>query len=103
LLRPGSRCFNRHQQGITVSQQTEQEAPFISFRCVSCGQEIEAHSDMAETTSECPACGNPIRVPDASEDGTLWGRPESDREPYDAAQTEAMKSRTIRIELSDDF
>jgi len=96
-------CINRHQQGITVSQQTEQEAAFISFRCVSCGQEIEAHADMADTASECPACGNPIRVPDASEDGTLWGRPESDREPYDAAQTEAMKSRTIRIELSDDF
>ncbi len=76
---------------------------FVSFRCKSCGQEIEAHMEMAGTTSECPACGNPIHVPLEAEAGTLWAAVDSTAAEHDAKKTEAMKGRTIRIELSGEF
>lgn len=84
---------------------------FVSFRCRGCSQEIEAPLDMAGTSSECPSCGNTIKVPFVSEPGTLWGGPlpkqTSQSQTPSPQQTEAvreaMKSRTIRIELPDDF
>jgi len=95
----------------------------ISFRCASCGQEIEAPNDMAGTQAECPTCGNAIEVPYISEPGTIWGRtvaapaaatapaPATDSgsaqpppaEPMFVEPSPAMKSRTIRIELPDDL
>lgn len=86
----------------------------VSFRCVSCGQEIEAPFDMAGTASECPTCGSTIEVPYISEPGTIWGRTMPDSKqanlPASAPQSEtpaesheAMKGRTIRIELPDDI
>ena len=66
---------------------------------------------MAGTASECPSCGNALIIPFSSEPGTLWGTPASQPTgaPAGAAPAEqpatheAMKSRTIRIELPDDF
>ncbi len=88
----------------------------VSFRCASCGQEIEAPCDMAGTQSECPTCGNTIEVPYMSEPGTIWGREVAAPAPATAANSAqppteprfvepspAMKSRTIRIELPDDL
>ncbi len=86
----------------------------VSFRCVSCGQEIEAPFDMAGTASECPTCGSTIEVPYISEPGTIWGRTMPDTKqaslPANVPQSEtppesheAMKGRTIRIELPDDI
>jgi DNA-binding protein HU-beta len=69
---------------------------FIAFRCKACGQEIEASPDMGGVDSECPACGVPIRVPYRSEPlfhaGSAFG----------PAAFDAMKSRTIRIELPEE-
>ena len=86
-----------------MSQHIKQAASFISFRCKSCGQEIEVQTEQAGNSSECPACGNFINIPCASEAGTLRGPQHQDGEVMGAAESEAMKSRTIRIELSDDF
>jgi nucleoid DNA-binding protein/DNA-directed RNA polymerase subunit RPC12/RpoP len=88
----------------------------VSFKCAACGQEMEAPFDMAGTASDCPACGGIIEVPYISEPGTIWGAPLPDAgasssagaatplTPEQAAAThDAMKSRTIRIELPDDI
>lgn len=63
-----------------------EETSFISFVCPSCRQEIEAPVELANQETECPACAALIHVPAVHE------RPSH-------AQLEAMKSRTIRIEL----
>ena len=81
----------------------QHEEKFISFRCKTCKQEIEAPDDMATTISECPGCGARMEIPAESEDGTLWGKPLDNQVAYDFEETEAIKSRTIRIELADDF
>jgi hypothetical protein len=54
---------------------------------------------MAGTPLECPVCGQSLRVPLTPDPGTRWN-PDEDQNAKDIA---AMKSRTIRIELSDDF
>lgn len=71
----------------------QEDNGFIPFVCNSCHQEIEASPDMMGQTVECPACGAKIKVPDAP-------KPASDQGPSEA-QLNAMKSRTIRIELPD--
>lgn len=65
-----------------------EENSFISFVCTSCSQEIEVATSMAGQTVECPACGARLLVAPSSQQPTK-------------AQLDAMKSRTIRIELSD--
>ena len=65
-----------------------EEKLFVSFICTSCGQEIEADASKVGQTVECPACG-----------AHLVGAP-PEQTPTQA-QRDAMKSRTIRIELSD--
>ena len=87
----------------TVSQKNKQTSSFISFRCTSCEQELEVQIEQAGSSSECPACGNPITIPCASEVGTLRSLQDPNNKIMSAAEIEAMKSRTIRIELSDDF
>ena len=84
---------------ITVNQKSDRKESFISFRCRSCGQEIEAYLDMAGTLSECPACGNPIEIPLQSEPGTLWAEGANARDKH----TKPAMGQTIRIELSDHF
>ncbi|MDO5318997.1 MAG: hypothetical protein Q4G65_10245 [bacterium] len=67
------------------------ENSFVSFVCVSCRQELEAPRDMVGQTVECPSCGARLVVmPPEETNGTA-----------SQAQADAMKSRTIRIELGD--
>ena len=73
---------------------------FVSFLCKSCGQEIEAPIDMAGSQDECPSCGAGIMVPYMSEAGTTQALIDA---AAPAAALEAAKSRTLRIELPDDF
>jgi len=58
---------------------------FVSFLCSHCHQEIEASVDMIGQPVECPACGEKLTVPAADETPDVL--------------KEALKSRTIRIEL----
>ncbi len=66
------------------------ENNFVSFVCSSCRQELEAPRDMVGQTVECPSCGAHLVV----------ARPET-KATATQAQIDAMKSRTIRIELGD--
>ncbi len=66
----------------------ESEDGFTAFICHSCHQEIEAPVDIVGQTVECPACGAQLVVPAPGQGPTQ-------------AQLDAMKSRTIRIELGD--
>lgn len=65
-----------------------EENKFVSFVCVSCQQELEASVDMVGQTVECPACGARLVVMPPEQGSSQ-------------TQLDAMKSRTIRIELSD--
>ena len=73
------------------------EDAFISFCCDSCHTEIEASPDMIGQETECPACGNRIVIPEQQEDGVLRHATGDD----DPRSIEAMKSKTIRIELGE--
>jgi DNA-directed RNA polymerase subunit RPC12/RpoP len=75
------------------------EDGFTSFACKSCGTEIEASLDMIGEETECPACGAKITIPDnnTDDDGVLRFGPNDNS----LANTQAMKSKTIRIELTD--
>ena len=70
---------------------------FVSFRCVVCRTEIEASPDMVGQETECPACGARIVIP-SPDDDTVVRHAAGDDDPD---SIEAMKSRTIRIELGD--
>ena len=72
---------------------------FVSFCCGNCHTEIEASPDMIGQTTECPACGTRITIPDAAASPDPVVRHAAEEENPDAL--EAMKSRTIRIELGD--
>ncbi len=72
----------------------------VSFICKSCKQEIEAPSDMAGATADCPSCGMSFEVPFFSEEGTIHAM---STEKQTADLVKAMKSRTIRIEVPDDI
>ena len=61
---------------------------FVAFICSTCHQEIEAPIGIIGQQVECPACGAKLTVPTPEQAPTQ-------------AQLDAMKSRTIRIELSD--
>lgn len=61
---------------------------FVSFICHCCHQEIEAPVELVGQQVECPACSAKIVVPSPEQAPTQ-------------AQINAMKSRTIRIELPD--
>lgn len=80
-----------------------EETAFLSFICPACHQEIEAPIDMAEQETECPTCAALIKVPSVPEPGTLWGVPITKNAEPSQAQIDAMKSRTIRIELADSW
>lgn len=80
-----------------------EETAFLSFICPACHQEIEAPADMANQESECPACAALITVPAASDPGTLWSTRDPKKSGLTQAQIDAMKSRTIRIELPDSW
>ena len=70
---------------------------YTSFLCGNCRTEIQATPDIAGQEAECPACGARLVIPAPDDDGVV--RHLSGDEDPDAL--EAMKSRTIRIELED--
>ena len=70
---------------------------FTSFLCDHCHTEIEASHDMIGQETECPACGAKLVVPDNRDDGVK----RHTADDVDLKRTQAMKSRTIRIELPD--
>ncbi len=74
------------------------EETFTSFRCPSCGTEIEATLDMCGVVTECPACGAEFKVPAADAPDSVVRHANDDDS---RVRTQAMKSRTIRIELGD--
>ena len=76
------------------------EEGFTSFLCPSCRTEIEASLDMAGLDTECPACGAKIKVP-SDDTGSADGVVRHTNGDDDKGRTQAMKSRTIRIELGD--
>lgn len=65
------------------------ENNFVSFVCASCRQELEVPRDRVGQTVECPSCGARFVVAAATASTATQ------------AQLDAMKSRTIRIELGD--
>ena len=73
------------------------QSAFVSFRCDKCKTEIEASPDMIGQETECPACGAKIVIPEQKADGVVRHSAGDD----DPETIEAMKSRTIRIELGD--
>jgi len=75
---------------------------YLSFVCKACHQEIEAPAGMARREAECPSCGAIIEVPEVSEPGTIWAAGSEVAQPT-KEQVDAMKSRTIRIELNDQW
>lgn len=70
------------------------ESQFVTFTCPSCHQEIEAATDLAGQEAECPACGTLITIPQQTDPALADAQSE-----MTPAQRDAMKSRTIRIEL----
>ena len=72
-------------------------APYTSFTCGSCHTEIQATQDMVGQETECPACGAKIVIPGPDDGGVVRHAAWDD----DPDSLEAMKSRTIRIELED--
>lgn len=73
------------------------EEEFTCFACKACSTEIEASLDMIGEETECPACGAKIIIPDNQEDNVKRFGPDDNS----LANENAMKSKTIRIELSD--
>jgi nucleoid DNA-binding protein/DNA-directed RNA polymerase subunit RPC12/RpoP len=74
----------------------------VSFICKTCKQEIEAPSEMAGSTADCPSCGMTFEVPFFSEEGTIHAI-SAEKKTSDSDLAKAMKSRTIRIEVPDDI
>ena len=70
---------------------------FTYFCCPTCHSEIEATSDLADHEAECPACGAKINVPPAPADRIVRHAADD----LDKNHTQALKNRTIRIELED--
>ena len=67
-----------------MSEKKENDG-FVSFLCHGCHQEIEASADMVGQCVDCPACGEKLTITAADETPEVL--------------KEALKSRTIRIEL----
>lgn len=75
------------------------EQEMVSFRCPKCRQEIEATVDMVGEVALCPNCATSLVVPSRSESGTLHFL-QAKTDPH---ALQAMKSRTMRINIPDDF
>ncbi len=74
---------------------------FIYFACTGCGQEIEAPLEMAGSSAPCPRCDRDLQVPASLSQGATADEDEELAE-MDQVLFQAMKKRTIRIELSAD-
>ena len=94
-----SRTIRINAADLGLDQPKADEGQMVSFRCPKCRQEIEASQDMVGEAAQCPSCGMMLVVPRTSEAGTLHSSGPS----VDASQLQAMKSRTMRINMPDDF
>lgn len=83
--------------GLDAPKMANEE--MVSFRCPHCHQEVEASLDMAGEAVQCPNCAMAMVVPRASEPGTLHFTGQK----VGAGQLQAMKSRTMRIDMPDNF
>ena len=72
---------------------------YTRFLCEKCHTEIQATPDMIGLEAECPACGAKLIIPDSRKDDVVRHGPGD----VDPDTVQAMKSRTIRIELGDDL
>ena len=72
-------------------------SPYTSFTCGSCHTEIQTTLDMIGLETECPACGAKIVIPDSDDESVVRHAAWDD----DPESLQAMKSRTIRIDLED--
>ena len=70
----------------------------VSFACRSCKQHIEAPFDMAGESAQCPGCGTWLTVPAQAESGTVHAAGDTDPQTV-----QAMKGRTMRIDINEDF
>lgn len=70
---------------------------FTCFVCDKCHSEIEASPDLIGQETECPACGARLTIPDNRVDGLVRHAADD----VSSNQAQAMKSRTIRIDLGD--
>lgn len=81
------------------------EDGFFSFVCPSCHSELEVTPDMIGERTECPACGAGITVPDPNAPSAPQPGPDGivrhGQDEAAKAKTQALKSRTLRIELGD--
>ncbi|MBR2838905.1 MAG: HU family DNA-binding protein [Kiritimatiellae bacterium] len=84
--------------GAPKPAEEAQPEHMVSFICAECKQEIEASRDMVGETTACPNCGAPIIVPAESASNTLHGSPDADQKTL-----QAMKGRTMRIDIGEDF
>ena len=71
---------------------------FTSFVCDKCHTEIEASLDLIGQVTECPACGAKLTIPDNHTDDGVARYAAGEDDPD---HVQAMKSRTIRIDLGD--
>ena len=94
-----SRTIRINAADLGLDQPKVDEGQMVSFRCPKCRQEIEASQDMVGEAAQCPSCGTMLVVPRTSEAGTLH----STGPAVDPRQLQAMKSRTMRINMPDDF
>lgn len=94
-----SRTIRINAEDLGLDQPKVEESQMVSFRCPQCRQEIEASLDMVGEEAQCPNCGMTMVVPNESESGTLH----SDGPAVDPRQLQAMKGRTMRINMPDDF
>ena len=88
--------------GLGDQQKTEDEPAaeqMVSFVCPACKQEIEASRDMAGETTACPNCSAPLVVPAESTSNTLHDTSQE----IDPKTIQAMKGRTMRIDMGEDF
>lgn len=84
---------------LGLSEPMGGEMKMVSFRCPKCHQEIEALQDMVGEEAQCPNCSTTLLIPRESELGTLH----SQTLDINPQQLQAMKSRTMRINMPDDF
>ena len=85
--------------GLQKADEDPSSEQMVSFICTACQQEIEASRDMIGETTACPNCGAPLVVPAESASNTLHDT----SHVIDPKVMQAMKGRTMRIDMGEDF
>ena len=77
----------------------QSQEQMITFICDACKQEVEATRDLIGEKLLCPGCGAPITVPEKSTSSPT----QDTTQEVNPKVAQAMKGRTMRIDLGDDF